>query len=195
MIIVVGLGNPGEEYEGTRHNVGRLMVEAAAKTLEFSDWSADEKTHALLAKGKLGKKPALFVLSEHFMNNTGKSVGPLVKSKKVAEGLVVIQDDLDLPLGGMKVSFNRGSGGHRGIESIIKAIKTEGFVRIRVGVSPATPKGVVKKPSGEKKVIDFILDPFKPGEMVVLKKLSKKVTEALEVIVSEGRERAMNVFN
>ena len=84
------------------------------------------------------------------MNNSGKSLFPLIKSKKTAEQLVVVYDDLDLPLGTLKVSFNRGSGGHRGLDSIIKALKTREFTRIRIGTSSATPSGKIKKPIGEK---------------------------------------------
>ena len=102
---------------------------------------------------------------------------------------------MDLALGKFKISFNKSAGGHRGVASIIKALKTQEFARIRVGISPATPSGKLKKPAGEKKVIDFILGNFKPKEFVVLKKLSKKISEAVSLIESEGIQLAMNRFN
>ena len=111
------------------------------------------------------------------------------------EWVVVVHDYLDLPLGSFKIVFNRGSGGHRGVESIRRAIKTEGFIRIKVGISPATPSGKTKQPKGEKAVNNFILGTFKPKELEVLKKVSKKVSGALTAIVAEGKERAMNEFN
>ncbi len=104
-------------------------------------------------------------------------------------------DDIDLPLGTLKISFNRGSGGHRGVESVIKSVKTKAFIRLRVGVAPTTPSGKIKKPKGEQKILDFLMGDFKPKERDVLKKTSKKVVEALEMIVLEGKEKAMGKFN
>jgi PTH1 family peptidyl-tRNA hydrolase len=129
------------------------------------------------------------------MNNSGKSVKPLVTSIKGAEKLVVIYDDLDLSFGSSKISFNKSSGGHKGLESIIKAVKTERFARVRVGISPTSPTGKLKKPSGEDAVMKVIMGKFKPEELLVFKKLSKKISEALETFVSDGLERAMTGFN
>ena len=107
----------------------------------------------------------------------------MVKSKKAAEKLIVIYDDLDLPLGTLKISYNRGSGGHKGLESIIRALKTKEFIRIRIGI-------------GKKKDVEkHILGNFTKLETDTLKKVFKKVSEAVEVIVEEGREIAMNQFN
>lgn len=193
--IIVGLGNPGEEYEGTRHNTGRIVLETFRKKNNFSDWSADKKLKALTSDGKVGKEKVLLVEPETFMNNSGKSVAPIIKTKKAAERLIVINDDLDIPLGRMKISFNRGSGGHNGIESIKRAVKTEGFIRLRIGISASTPSGKLKKPKGEQAVIDFILGDFKPKEMEILKKVAKKGSEALSTIITEGKEKAMGEFN
>ena len=192
--IFVGLGNPGAEYEGTRHNTGRMLLEWFGKSLG-AEWQADKKLNAHIAKVKVGKTPVVLVLPDTFMNNSGKSVKPLVTSLKSAEKLMVIYDDLDMPFGSSKISFNKSSGGHRGLESIIKALKTEKFARVRVGISPKTPTGKIKKPSGDDAVTKVILGKFKPDELTQLKKLSKKVNEALEVFVSEGLEKAMTGFN
>lgn len=175
MKLVVGLGNPGKEYENTRHNTGRILV-------------------GLIEKKWEGQK-IKFLTPDTFMNNSGRAVAPLVKSKKDLEGLVVIYDDIDLPLGKMKISFNRSSGGHNGLGSIIKSLKSEEFLRIRIGISPATPKGVVKKPKGEKAVLNFLLGEFKKPELETIKKLSKKIAEAIEVIFSESKEKAMSLYN
>ena len=118
-----------------------------------------------------------------------------MKSVKAAERLAVVYDDLDLPLGKIKISFGRGSGGHKGVESITRALKTKDFVRIRVGVAKATAKGVAKKLQDEDKVIDFILGSIRKPDMDELKKVFSTIDEALETIVTEGRERAMNKFN
>ena len=137
----------------------------------------------------------MLIEPETFMNKSGLSLKTLITSKKKAQDLVVIYDDLDLPIGKMKISFNRGTGGHRGLESVAKQIKTLEFVRFRVGISPHTPSGKTKKPSGEQAVEKHILGAFKDPEMLELKKIGKNAVEALEVFVKEGREMAMTRFN
>lgn len=174
MFFIIGLGNPGKEYSESRHNAGRMAVE------HF--------------KSKPHPKVTIIESSE-FMNNSGKAVAKFVKSKKAAENLIVVYDDIDLPLGAMKISWNKGSGGHRGLESVIKAVKTKEFTRIRIGISPTTPSGKLKKPQGEKKVLDFILGKFSPKEKEILKKVFKKASDAISTIVLSGREKAMNEFN
>ena len=126
MKLVVGLGNPGEEYENTRHNTGRIIVSLVEKKLE--------------------NNKIKFLTPDNFMNNSGKAVAPLVKTKKDLKDLVVIYDDIDLPIGKMKIFLNRYSGGKNGLGSIIKALKSEEFLRIRIGISPATLSGKIKKP-------------------------------------------------
>ena len=175
MKLVVGLGNSGAEYEKTRHNTGRILVGIISKKLE------DSKIK--------------FLTPDTFMNNSGKDVVKFVKTKKDLENLVVIYDDIDLPLGKMKISYNRSSGGHNGVGSIIKSVKSEAFLRIRVGISPATPSGKIKKPHGEKDVLKFLLGEFKKPELETIKKLSKKITEAIECIFSEGKDKAMSLYN
>ncbi|MFA6000109.1 MAG: aminoacyl-tRNA hydrolase [Candidatus Paceibacterota bacterium] len=179
MKIVVGLGNPGKEYENTRHNTGRIMVSFIEKKLE----------------AKINNSKIKFITPDNFMNNSGKTVAPFIKTKKDLKDLVVIYDDVDLPLGKMRISFNRSSGGHNGLGSIIKALKSEEFVRIRIGISPSTPSGKLRKPKGEKAVLKFLLGEFKKPELETLKKLSKKVAEAVEMIFTEGKDKAMSLYN
>lgn len=192
--IFVGLGNPGEEYEGTRHNTGRVLISLFGK-LHGAEWKVDGKLSAQVAKIKVGKLSVTLVLPNTFMNNSGKSVKPLVTSVKSAEKFMVIYDDLDLPFGTSKISFNKSSGGHKGLESIIKAIKTEKFARVRVGISPTSTTGKIRKPQGDEKVMKVIMGKFKPEELLVLKKLSKKINEALETFVSDGLGKTMTNFN
>ena len=195
MLTVVGLGNPGEEYAQTRHNAGRIILEMLAKKNGFSDWYADKRTRALWATGTIGTTKMQFVAPDNFMNNSGGSVKPLVKVKKDLENLVVIYDDLDLPIGRIKISFDRSSGGHNGLGDIIKVLKSQEFVRIRIGVSPETPGGKMKKPKGEKAVIDFLMKEFKDAELTELKKIAKRVGESLEMYAHDGRGKMMTVFN
>jgi PTH1 family peptidyl-tRNA hydrolase len=175
MFYIVGLGNPGEEYAESRHNTGKMAVN--------------------FFNQKTPNKKIKVIESNEFMNHSGKAVAKIVKTKKAAEKLIVVYDDIDLPLGSMKISYNKSSGGHRGLESIIKSLKTKEFTRVRIGIAPTTPGGKLKKPQGEKAVLDFILGKFKPTEMELLKKVFKKVAEAAQVIAEEGREKAMNQFN
>jgi PTH1 family peptidyl-tRNA hydrolase len=193
--VVAGLGNPGEEYENTRHNTGRIMLDAFQVARDFPEWKEDKKIKALLSKEKIGKESVLLVEPNNFMNNSGKSIAPFVASKKAAEKTIVIYDDIDLPLGVIKISFNRSSGGHNGLDSVIKNLKTREFVRVRVGVSKMTAKGMAKKPKGEEAVLKFLLGEFKKDELAVLKNISKKVSAALEMIILEGREKAMGEYN
>lgn len=165
---LAGLGNPGDEYDGTRHNVGRDFL----RTLEK----------------KIPKKIKI-VFPDTYMNDSGAAFKKIITSKKAAEHLVVLHDDLDLPLGVVKFSFGSGAGGHRGVLSIQKAIKTKDFIRIRIGISPSTPSGKIKKPDAAK-VVDFVLGTFKPAEVVKLKKVQKTVADALELLFTEGLDKA-----
>ena len=193
--IIVGLGNPGDEYFGTRHNTGRMAVESFAKAGKFGEWREDKKAKALVSSGLVERVVTALVLPNTFMNKSGSAAARFVKSIKAAERLVVVYDDLDLPLGTIKISFNRGSGGHKGIESIMRALKTKKFYRIRVGVSPSTAGGQLRKPEGEKRVMNFILDKWKVHELAELRRVFGRVSHALETIITVGPERAMNQFN
>jgi len=192
--IIVGLGNPGDEYVETRHNIGRMVLDSFIKVNKFKDWQEDKKLKSLITEGKIDGNKAMLLKPETFMNKSGEAVKSLVKSKKVAETLVVIHDDLDLPLGKVKISFNKSSGGHRGVESIIKAVKTEAFIRLRLGISGETAGGKIKKPQGDEKVIDTILGEFKNSEKDELKKVIKKSVSALEMIISTGWEKAASLL-
>ncbi|MFA5840772.1 MAG: aminoacyl-tRNA hydrolase [Candidatus Paceibacterota bacterium] len=179
MKLVVGLGNPGKEYENTRHNAGRILVGLIEMKFE--------------KEGE--KKKIKFLTPDTFMNNSGKAVAPLIKAKKDLKELIVVYDDIDLPLGKIKISFNRSSGGHNGLASVIKSVKSEEFLRIRIGITPATANGRLKKPRGEKDVLKFLLGEFRKPELEILKKLSKKVADAVETIFAEGKDKAMSLYN
>lgn len=210
MFYIVGLGNPGEEYLNTRHNTGREAVQKLFKDLNIErlkDFEFNKKANALVSDGKIGKEKVTFILPDTFMNKSGQAVSYFVKpklktSKKGLENLIVVHDDLDLPLGTLKISYNKGVGGHRGLDSVVKAVKTLEFVRVRVGISPVGAKGRAKKPglnlppkAAEKAVIDFILGKFKPKEMEIVKKTLKKASEAIQTLITDGRDKAMNLFN
>jgi peptidyl-tRNA hydrolase, PTH1 family len=201
MMLIVGLGNPGEEYKNSRHNTGRIVLENIAKSNNFSEWKDNMKLKSLSSKGEINghacacKEKFDFLLPETFMNNSGNAVCQIINDKKKLKNLVVVYDDMDLPIGSLKISFNRSSGGHNGVESIIKKVKSQEFVRIRVGVSPHTPTGKMKKPKGEEAILKFLLGKYKEDELKEIKKISKKVAEIIEMLSSEGKDKAMSVFN
>ena len=192
--IILGLGNPGEEYESTRHNAGAIVLDVFTKKVGALEWKKDNNRSSLVAKVELGKEKLILVKPQAFMNKSGIAVKDLAGAKKKLENLIVIHDDLDLPIGSMKIVFNRGSGGHKGVESIIRSVKSEAFVRIRVGICPTTPSGKLKKPD-HTKLMDFIVEPFKKPEMDLIKKVAKKASEALEVMITDSRQKAMTDFN
>lgn len=195
MYILVGLGNPGEEYNNTRHNTGRIVLDTIYKKGDFPEWKEDKKYKALVSTGNFSGKKVMLMKPQTFMNKSGESLKSLITSKKKAETLMVFHDDLDLPLGVLKMSFNRGSGGHRGVESIIRVVKTEAFIRLKIGISPASSKGMVKKPLGEKAVDNFILGKFKDSEQKILSKLSRQAVEVIETLVTLGKDRATELCN
>ncbi|MBU6490747.1 aminoacyl-tRNA hydrolase [Patescibacteria group bacterium] len=194
-LVIIGLGNPGKEYEKTRHNAGRNAVSLLAKREGFDELVFNKTANAVVGKGTIGGENATLVLPETMMNLSGKAVAAFVKSPKAAKDLLVVHDDLDLPLGTIKMVFGRGSGGHKGVESIMRAIKTKEFARIRIGISAAGKKHQAKKVSGGEKVIKHVIGKFKPAEEAALKKVLKKTAEAAHLFISEGIEKATMFSN
>lgn len=193
--VILGLGNPDEEYARTRHNAGRMAVQKFAEVHGFSDWKDEKKAKSFVARGRVGNSLALLLLPNTYMNKSGLAAAYYIKSVKAAEKLIVAYDDLDLPLGTIKISFDRGSGGHKGIDSIMRSLKTRRFVRVRIGISPVGVNGGTRKPQGEEKVEKFILGDFSKDDMVHLKKVFKRTSDAIHAIVNDGREVAMNLYN
>lgn len=190
MYTLIGLGNPGKEYELTRHNTGRMALEAFAKKRELPEWEFDKKRQSLKTEGVIKREKFILLLPETFMNKSGNAVktSKLGTSKLAISKLIVLHDDIDLSLGRFKVSFGKGSGGHKGLESVMRALKTKDFIRIRIGISP-------KKKPPHKEIPNFLLKKFRPQELDEIKKIFKKTNEALEAILTEGHEKAMNLYN
>lgn len=151
MKIILGLGNPGKEYERTRHNLGFMAVDYLREALDYSPWKEDKKKEILFSEGKSGKKKVLIVKPLTFMNRSGDALRKIVSKSKVRpEDLLVIHDELDLPWGSLRSAISRGSAGHKGVESILLAFGSKDFKRIRVGVgrpveNTATEKYVLGK--------------------------------------------------
>jgi peptidyl-tRNA hydrolase, PTH1 family len=184
--LIVGLGNPGIEYQFTPHNIGFLAVDRIASELGVE--IRNRRCRALTARAVIGGEPVLLAKPETYMNLSGISVGELVAEyeAKPESDLIVIQDELDFPLGTLRIHTRRGSAGHNGIESIIGALGTQDFLRIRVGVAP------------EHKVEDgreYLLSPFRKAQTAAVDEMLDTAVEAVKVILTEGPAAAMNRFN
>lgn len=189
MIIIVGLGNPGEKYEKTRHNIGFLTVNSLQLTVnKFSDWRKKGEFQTEISQGKIDDKKVILAKPLTFMNLSGKSVKLLTKTYNLEpKNLIIIHDDIDLPLGKIKITAGRGAAGHKGVESIIKAINSKNFIRFRIGIQPKI--GKPKNPE------DFVLEKFNKGEEKAVREAIKRTVEAVEATINEGLEKAMSRYN
>ncbi|MCB9806194.1 aminoacyl-tRNA hydrolase [Candidatus Nomurabacteria bacterium] len=187
--IIVGLGNPTDRYAKTRHNIGRDIVDQFREENNLPDWEFDKMHNALISKGNIGSDFLTLILPETYMNDSGEALRKIVSDSETAQHTIVLYDDLDMTLGTLKISFNKNSGGHKGIESIINHIKTKEFIRLRIGISPA------KKVAGEDRVKNFVLSKFGFFEKGKVKDVTKRSIEALELIMKKGYVDAMGDVN
>lgn len=188
MFIIIGLGNPGKKYQNTWHNIGFWAIDQFWQDNNFPNFSFNKKFTALISKKNLGKKKIVLAKPQTYMNLSGKTAKTLVDFYKIdLKNLIVVHDDIDLLLGRIKISTNRGSAGHKGVESLFKEIGREDFVRLRIGISPELKK--------TKKAQDFVLKKFGKKETKIAKDNVKKASRALKLLLTEGLEKAMNKYN
>lgn len=197
MKLIVGLGNPGDEYESTRHNIGFMVLDKLQKELTQGPppaWEKDEKKNVLTFK----VADILLVKPQTFMNKSGFAVRALMDFYKLTPGDIwVIHDDIDLPLGKIKIREKGGSAGHNGVSSIIEQLGTDAFVRFRLGIGrgmEAIKKGQNKN-LHHRSVISFVLSRFRQHEAGDLKHLVKHGTEAVQMALDDGIDKTMNRFN
>jgi PTH1 family peptidyl-tRNA hydrolase len=191
MKLIIGLGNPGKAYSLNRHNVGFLCLNHFARLHSIHFWH--RQCHARVGVGKTGAEKLLLARPGTFMNLSGKSVACLVHKHKVPlSDLLVIYDDMDLPLGKIRLRHSGSSGGHKGMNSIISALGSEDFPRVRVGIG--RPQGE-KQSMSEDAIINHVLTDFSSQEEVIVKPVIARVAEAIDCFLSEGIEAAMNKFN
>ncbi|MFM1846775.1 MAG: hypothetical protein RL417_249 [Pseudomonadota bacterium] len=182
---VVGLGNPGSAYDGTRHNIGFALLD----NLQRGVWR--EKGKALLGEAMVAGKAVILIKPQTFMNLSGEAVAPLAQFHKVgAPGIVVAHDDIDLPLGAVRLKQGGGDGGHNGLKSVTQHVGAD-YVRLRLGVGRPLP-GVTE---GPREVADWVLARFDRGERAVVDEQLKRAAEALELLAKEGLKAAQNRFN
>ncbi|MDO8486377.1 MAG: aminoacyl-tRNA hydrolase [Candidatus Staskawiczbacteria bacterium] len=199
MIIIVGLGNPGKKFEDTRHNVGFWILDKFMKNNNFPAFEFSKKFNALISEKEM-EKPAttsspagewcggkvILVKPQAFMNNSGKVIKKIISTTKDQISLlVVVHDDIDLPLGKIKIVGERGSAGHKGVESIIKNVGNKGLIRIRVGIEPQK----------EINARQIVLKKFNKKEKEIMNDVNIKTVGALDFLIQNGLEKAMNEYN
>lgn len=201
MKLIVGLGNPGEKYEHTRHNVGFIVLDHLLKEfepVEKSFWEEDKKkkvaTKELLYKGKklILAKPLTF------MNNSGYAVSNLVNFYKLElSEIAVVYDDLDLPLGKIRIRFGGAAGGHKGVESLIKELGSDKFLRIRLGIGHPNRDhdGHTKDGKSYLAVEDYVLQKFAGNETSKIRHMSKEATNSIKLILEHGIDLYMSKYN
>jgi peptidyl-tRNA hydrolase, PTH1 family len=190
MMLVVGLGNPGKEYSANRHNIGFLCINQFARKQHIV---LDKKqNNARTGTGSLAGIEVVLAKPQTYMNLSGQSVhGLLQRYRLTPEDLIVIHDDLDLPLGKIRIRRGSSAGGHNGIKSIIAFLGTQDFTRIRVGISRPPREGEEK----EQSIVDYVLGDFSRDDQPVINDTIGRVGEAVVCLMTEGLTTAMNKFN
>jgi len=185
--LVVGLGNPGRDYDGTRHNAGFAVVDALARSLDLA-WETSRRFEAEIARGELTPEhPVLLVKPLTFMNASGRAVQALASFHRVpANAIVAVYDDLNIPLGLVKVSVTGSAGGHNGVASLLAQLG-DGFIRYRVGIGPKEPVAV--------DMADFVLARFSDSQKQLFDQQLSSLTSGLRFVLTDGADRAMNQLN
>lgn len=184
MNIIIGLGNPEKTYKGTRHNIGFEVINKLSYDYDIEINKAKFKAH--IGEGIIAGKKVILVKPQTYMNLSGESVNEILKFYKLkAENIVVIYDDITLPLGTVKIRERGSAGGHNGIKNIIYHLETEEFLRIKVGID--APRNCI--------LTDYVLGKFKENEIEYMILGATKATDAIYGILKEGVSNAMNVFN
>lgn len=186
MFLIIGLGNPGEQFKTTRHNIGREIIDAFRKHAGLPDFRFEKKWNADVSEGKIGKEKVALLLPDTMMNKSGDASAAARRFFKIVpRGIIVIHDDADITFGSGKLSFAKHSAGHKGVESVIRALKTNEFWRFRIGIAGRRDVPAEK----------IVLKKFTPEEMKIVKKIIKRTTAALETAITKGPQHAMNEYN
>ncbi len=183
--MIVGLGNPGEEYRSTRHNIGFLTLDYLARQQDIS--LDKQRFDASFGKGRIGDEPVLLAKPQTYMNLSGVALEKLFSFFKVnIQDLIVIHDDLDLPFQTVRLKVGGGEGGHKGLISITSHLGSSEFIRVRIGIGKPARKTMVEK---------YVLSPFSEEEQKVLPKIIKLASEAIQEIVFGGIQSAMRIYH
>ena len=183
--LIVGLGNPGPVYASTRHNIGFMAVDRLVR--EYGLTACRSRINAEIAEGDIAGVPVITAKPMAYMNRSGDPVGNIVRTHGIqCEDMVVIHDDIDLAYERLKIKETGGDGGHNGLRSLIDALETDEFVRVRMGVG---------RPDGDIGVVDYVLDEFDANQRTMLEPFLSRAIEAAAAILCEGTKDAMNRFN
>ncbi len=183
--LIVGLGNPGARYEKTRHNLGFMLVDRLAR--EFQTQIKREECRSLVGRAEIENQKAELVKPQTFMNLSGEAISCFLKKEnRSAKKLIVVSDDLALPLGTIRLRAKGSAGGHNGLKSIIQCLRTEEFIRLRIGIQPEHPLRDTK---------DFVLENFSKTDYETVEKVLEQSAKAIRAVLSDGIEKAMAVFN
>lgn len=185
--LIVGLGNPGQQYQRTRHNIGFDIVDALAQTWQLS-WKENRRFQGILAEGRgTGNRKVYLLKPQAYMNRSGQSVRAAVDWYKISpNALLVIYDDMDLPIGKMRMRLSGSSGGHNGMKSIISHLNSPEFPRLRLGIG---------KNSDSSETISHVLGKFSAAEKTIVEQISRLAVEAVQTSLKDGIEKAMSLYN
>lgn len=183
--MIAGLGNPGAEYAQTKHNVGFMLLDTLAKHLEAPEWKT--KRDVLVTETRIGAEKALLVKPLTYMNDSGRAIGPLLTWYKLRpDDLIVAHDDMDIPVGMIRIRKKGSAGGHNGMKSVLYHMQDENFPRVRIGIG---------RPPVGWTVIKHVLTPFSPDDRILIDEVIDRLVPAVECIVRDGVDLAMNRFN
>lgn len=182
MKLIIGLGNPGLKYEKTRHNLGWRIIEQLARELGTNDWKIEMQFNALIFRGNFNQEKIILAKPQTFMNNSGLAAKALVDYYKILnEDILIIHDEIDLPLGEIRLQKGRGSAGHKGVKSIIDKLKTNDFIRMRIGIRPPETSFPINT---EK----FVLEKFTEEEEKIIQETIKKAVQMIKTAIKESKE-------
>ena len=190
MKVIVGLGNPGREYAATRHNVGWWLIDHLADVWHFDGWKKDDNSH--VSNGVVGGVKVRLVKPQTYMNLSGQALKNFVRRPfwSPAKDLLIVVDEVQLPVGRIRIRPRGSAGGHNGLKSVEAALGTQEYARLRIGVGPSEErKGIYKD------LADFVLAPFARDEKEEILKLMPQLTATVETWLKEGVEKAMNLHN
>lgn len=187
--LIIGIGNPEEEYQGTRHNLGFMFLDYLAKKIDANNFIEDKKSNGLVSKSKIEKTQVVLAKPLSYVNKSGEVVGKLARFYKIKpKDVIVVQDDLDIEFGSFKNSFEKNSGGHKGIESVIKSLKTNKFYRLRIGTAIRALQKA-REQSDKKRdafVMEFVLAKFSPKDKETIKKMFPKIYDRLLMLLKQS---------
>ena len=184
--LIAGLGNPGEEYSGTRHNIGFMLAERLAKSWA-ADWKLERKFHARVARTERDGRKIILCQPQTFMNDSGEAIGALQRFYQLPKArLLVAVDDADLPLGQIRMRAEGSSGGHHGLESIEQHLSSRGFARLKIGIG---------RKNEVREITNHVLGKFDSAEGKLMEKVLDRAANQVETWLDAGIEKAMNQFN